>query len=74
MALAQLLITTVYLMFGVYVYAMQGQYTLALAYQGIATYAFQTVCNVIAVITGSIAAALCKLSALSVALNLCENV
>ncbi|KAM0792676.1 hypothetical protein ACM66B_002456 [Microbotryomycetes sp. NB124-2] len=58
MACAQILITVVYLAFGITVYSLQGQYTLALAYQGIAKYGLQTACNVIAVITGSIAAAL----------------
>lgn len=37
---------------------MQGQYTLPLAYQGVSRYAWQTVTNVIALITGAIAAGL----------------
>ncbi|CDR48491.1 RHTO0S18e01222g2_1 [Rhodotorula toruloides] len=58
MALAQALIITCYLVYGIYVYAMQGQYTLPLAYQGVSRYAWQTVTNVIALITGAIAAGL----------------
>ncbi|KAK4050041.1 hypothetical protein OIO90_005231 [Microbotryomycetes sp. JL221] len=58
MLMAQTLIIVVYLAFGIAVYAMQGQYTLALAYQGIGQYGLQTACNVIAVITGTIAAVL----------------
>ncbi|POY72763.1 hypothetical protein BMF94_4170 [Rhodotorula taiwanensis] len=58
MALAQALIIVCYLMYGIYVYAMQGQFTLALAYQGVSKYAWQTVGNVLALITGAIAAAL----------------
>ncbi|GAA6020779.1 hypothetical protein JCM8202_005443 [Rhodotorula sphaerocarpa] len=58
MALAQAVIITAYLMYGIYVYALQGQYTLALAYQGLNNYVWQTVCNAIALVTGAIAAAL----------------
>lgn len=58
MALAQLLIFVAYLMFGVYVYSFQGQYSLALAYQGVTKYSWQTVGNVLALITGIIAATL----------------
>ncbi|GAA5912023.1 hypothetical protein JCM8208_006461 [Rhodotorula glutinis] len=57
-ALAQALIVGLYLIYGIFVYAMQGQYTLALAYQGVSHYAWQTVGNVLALITGAIAAAL----------------
>ncbi|GAA5932683.1 hypothetical protein JCM1841_006937 [Sporobolomyces salmonicolor] len=58
MAAAQLLIFTCYLLYGVFVYAYQGQYTLALAYQGVSGYAGQTIGNVLALITGIIAATL----------------
>lgn len=58
MCCAQALIATVYMMFGVFVYAFQGQYTLALAYQGMSKFAFQTVGNALALITGIIAAGL----------------
>ncbi|GAA5856718.1 hypothetical protein JCM5353_003812 [Sporobolomyces roseus] len=58
MAIAQMLITSVYLMYGVYTYCFQGQYTLALSYQGVSKYAWQTVGNVLALLTGIIAATL----------------
>lgn len=57
-ALAQAVIMLCYLVYGIYVYAMQGQYTLPLAYQGVSKYAWQTVTNVIALVTGIIAASL----------------
>ena len=55
---AQALIATVYMMFGLFVYSFQGQFTLALAYQGMSQFAWQTVGNVIAVITATITAGL----------------
>ncbi|KAF9352184.1 hypothetical protein BGX26_009949 [Mortierella sp. AD094] len=58
MACAQTLIFVVYLMYGVFVYALQGQYTLPLAYQGVSQYSFQTFGNILALITGIIAGAL----------------
>ncbi|KAF8920893.1 hypothetical protein BGZ52_011854, partial [Haplosporangium bisporale] len=58
MAMAQTLIFAAYLMYGIFVYAFQGQFTLPLAYQGVSTYAWQTVGNVLALITGIIAAGL----------------
>lgn len=58
MAIAQLVIVTVYLLYGIFVYSYQGQYTLALAYQGVSKYSWQTVGNVLALITGLIAASL----------------
>ncbi|EPQ55716.1 hypothetical protein GLOTRDRAFT_75865 [Gloeophyllum trabeum ATCC 11539] len=58
MCCAQLLIATVYMMYGIYVYAFQGQYTLPLAYQGVSKYSWQTVGNVLALISGIIAAGL----------------
>jgi len=58
MICAQLLISTVYMMYGIYVYAFQGQFSLPLAYQGVSKYAWQTVGNVLALISGIIAAGL----------------
>jgi len=58
MCAAQLLIFVAYLMFGVFVYAFQGQYTLPQAYQGISALKLQTAANILAMITGIIAAAL----------------
>jgi hypothetical protein len=43
---------------GIFVYSFQGQYTLGLAYTGVSKYAWQTVGNVLALITGIIAAGL----------------
>jgi hypothetical protein len=43
---------------GLFVYSYQGQYTLPLAYQGVSKYAWQTVGNVLALVTGIIAAGL----------------
>ncbi|TFK47166.1 hypothetical protein OE88DRAFT_1666471 [Heliocybe sulcata] len=58
MVCAQLLICTVYMMYGIFVYAFQGQYTLPLAYQGVSKYSWQTVGNVLALLSGIIAAGL----------------
>ncbi|KAK3848099.1 MAG: transmembrane amino acid transporter protein-domain-containing protein [Linnemannia gamsii] len=58
MASAQFLIYTAYLIYGVFVYSYQGQFTLPLAYQGVSKYSWQTVGNVMGLITGIIAAAL----------------
>ena len=55
---AQALIASVYMMFGLFVYSFQGQFTLALAFQGMSIFAWQTVGNVLAVITALIAAGL----------------
>ena len=43
---------------GLFVYSYQGQFTLSIAYQGVSKYAWQTVNNVFALITGIIAAGL----------------
>ncbi|ORY80702.1 hypothetical protein BCR35DRAFT_331768 [Leucosporidium creatinivorum] len=51
MALAQIVIFVLYLVYGCVIYGLQGQYTLALAYQGVSKYSWQTVSNVIALIT-----------------------
>ncbi|CAA7271203.1 unnamed protein product [Cyclocybe aegerita] len=58
MTLAQLLIFVAYLLYGAFVYAFQGQFTLPLAFQGVSKFAWQTLGNVIALITGIIAAGL----------------
>jgi hypothetical protein len=58
MALAQILICVAYLMYGIFVYAFQGQFTLPLAFQGVSKFAWQTLGNVLSLITGIIAAGL----------------
>ncbi|KAI0687986.1 transmembrane amino acid transporter protein-domain-containing protein [Cytidiella melzeri] len=58
MCCAQLLIGTVYMMFGVFVYSFQGQFTLPIAYQGVSAFAWQTVGNSLGLVTGIIAAGL----------------
>ncbi|SAM82225.1 related to neutral amino acid permease [Ustilago bromivora] len=55
---AQTLICSVYLIYANVVYAFQGQYVLGQSYNGIAKYSFQTVCNMLAILSGTIAAAL----------------
>ncbi|SOV08725.1 related to neutral amino acid permease [Ustilago sp. UG-2017a] len=55
---AQALICSVYLIYANVVYAFQGQYVLGQSYNGIAKYSFQTVCNMLAILSGTIAAAL----------------
>jgi len=58
MTMAQALIFTAYLMYGAYIYAFQGQFTLPLAYQGVSKHSWQTLGNVLSLITGIIAAGL----------------
>lgn len=58
MSCAQTLIAVLYMVFGLLVYARQGQFTQSLAYYGVSKYSYQTVGNVIAIITGVIAAVL----------------
>ncbi|KAF8210025.1 transmembrane amino acid transporter protein-domain-containing protein [Mycena galopus ATCC 62051] len=58
MAMAQLLICSVYLMYGITLYALQGQFVQAQSYTGLSLYSGQTICNVIGIITGTIAAGL----------------
>jgi len=58
MAMAQTLIFVAYLMYGIFVYSFQGQFTLPLAYQGVSKYSWQTLGNILALITGIIAAGL----------------
>ncbi|GJJ09210.1 hypothetical protein Clacol_003432 [Clathrus columnatus] len=58
MVCAQLLIVTVYLLFGVYVYAFQGQYTINPANQGISGFGLQTATNILSLVSAIIAAGL----------------
>lgn len=58
MSAAQLFIGSVYMTFGLVVYSQQGQFTESLAYYGVSGFAENTVGNVIAIITGAIAALL----------------
>ena len=46
------------MVYGIFVYSFQGQFTLPLAYQGVSKFSWQTIGNVIALITGLIAAGL----------------
>ncbi|KAJ4424393.1 hypothetical protein N0V82_000913 [Gnomoniopsis sp. IMI 355080] len=55
---SQFFIYAVYMIYGSYVYYFQGQYSNQISYQGISVYGWQTVCNMLAVITGIIAATL----------------
>ncbi len=57
-ALAQIFIMFVYMFYGVFIYCFQGQFTLPVAYQGVSKYAWQTIGNSIALITGAVAAGL----------------
>ncbi|KAF7979763.1 hypothetical protein HWV62_40780 [Athelia sp. TMB] len=58
MACAQVLITAIYMIFGVVIYRYQGQFVINPANQGISGYAWQTATNVISLTAGLIAAAL----------------
>ncbi|KAF8187421.1 transmembrane amino acid transporter protein-domain-containing protein [Pholiota molesta] len=58
MTMAQALIFVAYLLYGCFVYAFQGQFTLPLAFQGVSKHSWQNLGNVIALITGIIAAGL----------------
>lgn len=55
---AQAFIYSVYLFFGLFVYSQQGQFTSIIAYQGISSFAWQTVANSIGLVSGLIAALL----------------
>ncbi|OCK74730.1 oligopeptide transporter protein [Lepidopterella palustris CBS 459.81] len=55
---AQCFIYIVYMFYGCFVYGYQGQYTYSLAYLGVSPYGWQTVGNMLAVLSGIIAAAL----------------
>jgi len=58
MALAQALIFSAYLFYGIFIYAFQGQFTLPFAFQGVSKFSWQTLGNVLSLITGIIAAGL----------------
>ena len=57
-AIAQAIIFTLYVMYGLFVYSFQCQYTLAVAFQGVSKYSWQTVGNVINLISTIIAGGL----------------
>jgi len=56
MVFAQSFIYFCYMFFGLFIYSFQGQYTLNPATQGIGSYTWQTVANVLSLVTGIIAA------------------
>jgi len=58
MVCAQVFIYFVYMLFGLFVYSYQGQFTLIIAYQGISSFAWQTVANAFGLTSGLIAALL----------------
>ncbi|KAF8636277.1 hypothetical protein AX17_003668 [Amanita inopinata Kibby_2008] len=58
LTLAQLVIFSAYLLYGAFVYGFQGQFTLPLAFQGVSKYSWQSVGNVLSLVTGIIAAGL----------------
>ncbi|KAK4973984.1 hypothetical protein LTR28_010934 [Elasticomyces elasticus] len=58
MAAAQLFIYFFYMLYGLFMYAYQGQYAVNPSYQGIEPYAWQSAGNVIAIVSGLIAAGL----------------
>lgn len=58
MICAQVFIYFVYMLFGLFVYSYQGQFTIIIAYQGISSYAWQTVGNAFGLTSGLIAALL----------------
>jgi len=58
MFLADTIITIAYMVYGIVWYTQQGQYTQAQSYQGLNPYWAQTFCNILAIITGLIAACL----------------
>jgi len=55
---AQLVIYTIYLMFGLFVYSFQGQFTINPANQGISIFSWQTATNALGLVSSLIAAAL----------------
>ena len=57
-SIAQALIFTIYVFYGLYVYSFQGQFTLAVAFQGVSKYSWQTVGNVLSLISSLIAGGL----------------
>lgn len=57
-SVAQALIFTIYIFYGLYVYSFQGQFTLPVAFQGVSHPSWQTVGNVLSLISGIIAGGL----------------
>jgi hypothetical protein len=57
-AIAQSIIMTIYILFGILIYARQGQFVQSLYYFGISKYSWQTFGNAIGVYTGLVAAVL----------------
>ncbi|KAI9702245.1 MAG: hypothetical protein M1820_006177 [Bogoriella megaspora] len=57
-SIAQAVIFVIYVFYGLYVYSSQGQFTLAVAYQGVSRYSWQTVGNVLSLISTIIAGGL----------------
>jgi hypothetical protein len=57
-SIAQALIFTIYVLYGLFVFSYQGQYTLPVAYQGVSKYSFQTAGNVISLVSGILAGGL----------------
>ncbi|KAL2424198.1 hypothetical protein ABEF95_004082 [Exophiala dermatitidis] len=55
---AQFFIWSVYLIYGCYVYHFQGQYSFTISYMGLSVYGFQAACDMMAVLSGLIAAGL----------------
>ncbi|KAI9701652.1 MAG: hypothetical protein M1820_006423 [Bogoriella megaspora] len=55
---AQFFIYSVYMIYGCYVYYWQGQYAFSVSYQGVSPYGWQTAGNMLALISGLIAAGL----------------
>ena len=56
--MAQALIFSVYMVYGLFVYSFQGQFTLPVAFQGVSHHSWQTVGNVLSLISGVIAGGL----------------
>lgn len=56
--IAQALIFVIYVFYGLYVYSFQGQFTLPVAFQGVSKYSWQTVGNVLNLISTIIAGGL----------------
>ncbi|KAF2100592.1 oligopeptide transporter protein [Rhizodiscina lignyota] len=56
--LAQAIIFTIYVFYGLYVYSFQGQFTLPVAFQGVSHHSWQTVGNVLSLVGGVIAGGL----------------
>ncbi|KAL1962113.1 hypothetical protein VTN77DRAFT_580 [Rasamsonia byssochlamydoides] len=57
-SLTQALIFTIYVFYGLYVYSFQGQFTLPVAFQGVSRYSWQTVGNVLSLISSVLAGGL----------------